>query len=174
MWRQQHVAGHHVWTNVHGLDPDIRVSEADVRRVTPFQPWHPYQVGWKPSESSSLPVSLLASRPSSRAPLPGGGRTANLLMPRRFSPGAPTWCAGVLLMQTHVGLIAWLCASPAVTWARIGRQCRTVAKPLFCGHATMELPDHCIHTCDAARLRRAGKPAPAPVVGPCCSEHFML
>ncbi len=43
MWRQQHVAGHHVWTNVHGLDPDIRVSDADVRRVTPFQPRHGYQ-----------------------------------------------------------------------------------------------------------------------------------
>jgi Fatty acid desaturase len=44
MWRQQHVAGHHVWTNVHDKDPDIRVSDADVRRVTPFQPVHPYQV----------------------------------------------------------------------------------------------------------------------------------
>jgi hypothetical protein len=44
MWRQQHVAGHHVWTNVHDKDPDIRVSEADVRRVTPFQPVHPHQV----------------------------------------------------------------------------------------------------------------------------------
>lgn len=44
MWRQQHMGGHHVHTNVHGLDPDIRVSEADVRRVTPHQPWHAYQV----------------------------------------------------------------------------------------------------------------------------------
>lgn len=44
MWRQQHVAGHHVWTNVHDKDPDIRVSDSDVRRVTPFQPVHPYQV----------------------------------------------------------------------------------------------------------------------------------
>ena len=40
MWRQQHVVGHHAFTNVEGLDPDIRVSEADVRRVTGGQPWH--------------------------------------------------------------------------------------------------------------------------------------
>ena len=40
MWRQQHVVGHHAFTNVDGLDPDIRVSERDVRRVTGAQPWH--------------------------------------------------------------------------------------------------------------------------------------
>ena len=40
MWRQQHVVGHHAFTNVDGLDPDIRVSERDVRRVTGKQPWH--------------------------------------------------------------------------------------------------------------------------------------
>lgn len=43
MWRQQHMVGHHVHTNVHGLDPDIRVSDADVRRVTQYQPRHWYQ-----------------------------------------------------------------------------------------------------------------------------------
>ena len=42
MWRQQHVVGHHAFTNVDGLDPDIRVGERDVRRVTGKQPWH----GW--------------------------------------------------------------------------------------------------------------------------------
>lgn len=42
MWRQQHVVGHHVYTNVEGRDPDIRVSEKDVRRVTPRQPRHPW------------------------------------------------------------------------------------------------------------------------------------
>lgn len=42
MWRQQHVVGHHAFTNVDGLDPDIRVSERDVRRVTGAQPWHPW------------------------------------------------------------------------------------------------------------------------------------
>jgi fatty acid desaturase len=40
MWRQQHVVGHHAYTNVDGLDPDIRVSGQDVRRVTAAQPWH--------------------------------------------------------------------------------------------------------------------------------------
>lgn len=40
MWKQQHVVGHHAFTNVHGADPDIRVKPggADVRRVTRFQP----------------------------------------------------------------------------------------------------------------------------------------
>lgn len=57
MWRQQHVAGHHVWTNVHGKDPDIRVSEADVRRVTPFQPLHPYQA----RHPTSWPTSSIQS-----------------------------------------------------------------------------------------------------------------
>jgi len=42
MWRQQHVVGHHAFTNVEGLDPDIRVSAKDVRRVTGAQPWHPW------------------------------------------------------------------------------------------------------------------------------------
>jgi fatty acid desaturase len=40
MWRQQHVVGHHAYTNVEGLDPDIRVGSSDVRRVTGAQPWH--------------------------------------------------------------------------------------------------------------------------------------
>jgi acyl-lipid (8-3)-desaturase len=40
MWKQQHVVGHHVFTNVHSEDPDIRVKPdgTDVRRVTPWQP----------------------------------------------------------------------------------------------------------------------------------------
>ncbi len=44
MWRQQHVVGHHAFTNVEDVDPDIRVSDPDVRRVTPKQPWQPYHV----------------------------------------------------------------------------------------------------------------------------------
>lgn len=44
VWKQQHVVGHHVYTNVDGLDPDIRVSDPDVRRLTERQPWRPYQV----------------------------------------------------------------------------------------------------------------------------------
>lgn len=54
MWKQQHVIGHHVYTNVDGLDPDIRVKDPDVRRVTMGQPWRAYQVGpqKKPSQES--------------------------------------------------------------------------------------------------------------------------
>ncbi|GMH39558.1 hypothetical protein BSKO_07456 [Bryopsis sp. KO-2023] len=44
LWKQQHVVGHHVYTNVDGLDPDIRVKDPDVRRVTDRQPWRSYQV----------------------------------------------------------------------------------------------------------------------------------
>ena len=42
MWKQQHVAGHHAYTNVEGIDPDIRCSEKDVRRVNEHQPHEPY------------------------------------------------------------------------------------------------------------------------------------
>ena len=45
MWKQQHVVGHHAFTNVDGLDPDLRVNDPDVRRVTRHQPHQPYQVG---------------------------------------------------------------------------------------------------------------------------------
>ena len=44
MWKQQHVVGHHTYTNVEGLDPDIRVKDPDVRRVSQHQPWQSYQV----------------------------------------------------------------------------------------------------------------------------------
>lgn len=54
MWRQQHVVGHHAYTNVEDVDPDIRVSDPDVRRVTPKQPWQPYHVcAWEESTSVS-------------------------------------------------------------------------------------------------------------------------
>jgi len=43
MWKQQHVVGHHAYTNLDGMDPDIRVTDKDVRRVTQHQPWHSYQ-----------------------------------------------------------------------------------------------------------------------------------
>jgi len=46
MWRQQHVVGHHAYTNVDNYDPDIRVKHPDVRRVLVTQPWqsmHKYQ-----------------------------------------------------------------------------------------------------------------------------------
>ena len=40
MWKQQHVVGHHAFTNTQ-IDPDIRVGDDDIRRVTPEQPWSP-------------------------------------------------------------------------------------------------------------------------------------
>ena len=43
IWKQQHVFGHHVFTNIDGVDPDIRVKDPDIRRVTQTQPWHRYQ-----------------------------------------------------------------------------------------------------------------------------------
>ena len=47
MWSQQHVVGHHAYTNVEGVDPDIRCSpEKDIRRVNEHQPheaYHPFQ-----------------------------------------------------------------------------------------------------------------------------------
>lgn len=43
MWRQQHVVGHHAYTNL-ACDPDIRVSEHDVRRVAAHHPKQPYHV----------------------------------------------------------------------------------------------------------------------------------
>lgn len=44
IWKQQHVFGHHVYTNINSIDPDIRVKDPDVRRVTSLQPWQGYQV----------------------------------------------------------------------------------------------------------------------------------
>lgn len=43
MWKQQHVVGHHAYTNVIGDDPDIRVSldGGDVRRIVPQHPKGP-------------------------------------------------------------------------------------------------------------------------------------
>jgi fatty acid desaturase len=44
MWKQQHVVGHHAYTNVLDVDPDIRVSltGGDVRRVVPKHPKGPH------------------------------------------------------------------------------------------------------------------------------------
>mmetsp|Transcript_34600 Transcript_34600/g.84744 ORF Transcript_34600/g.84744 Transcript_34600/m.84744 type:complete len:543 (+) Transcript_34600:561-2189(+) len=39
-WRNQHVIGHHVYTNVFGSDPDLpAVKEGDPRRLVPEQVW---------------------------------------------------------------------------------------------------------------------------------------
>ena len=44
IWKQQHVFGHHCYTNINDVDPDIRVLDPDVRRTNLLQPWQPYQV----------------------------------------------------------------------------------------------------------------------------------
>ena len=39
-WRNQHVIGHHIYTNVFGSDPDLPVKvEGDARRLVPEQMW---------------------------------------------------------------------------------------------------------------------------------------
>jgi fatty acid desaturase/cytochrome b involved in lipid metabolism len=43
MWRQQHVVGHHAYTNVIQVDPDIRCApEKDIRRINECQPHESY------------------------------------------------------------------------------------------------------------------------------------
>ena len=37
MWRQQHVVGHHCFTNVDGRDPDIKVDDPDIKKFSPTQ-----------------------------------------------------------------------------------------------------------------------------------------
>jgi len=39
-WHHQHILGHHVYTNVMGVDPDLpMVKEGDLRRVSKWQKW---------------------------------------------------------------------------------------------------------------------------------------
>jgi len=45
VWRQQHVVGHHAFTNVVGLDPDIHAGGQDdkaIFRLAPPHAWHPW------------------------------------------------------------------------------------------------------------------------------------
>ncbi len=56
MWRQQHVVGHHAYTNLDGVDPDIRTTDTDVRSVTPHHGWHPYHVRSPSAADGGLPV----------------------------------------------------------------------------------------------------------------------
>jgi len=37
LWRVQHNYGHHSYTNIKSLDPDIRTGENDIRRITRFE-----------------------------------------------------------------------------------------------------------------------------------------
>lgn len=39
-WHNQHVIGHHIYTNILGADPDLPVAEiGDIRRIVPRQMW---------------------------------------------------------------------------------------------------------------------------------------
>jgi fatty acid desaturase len=61
MWRQQHVVGHHAFTNVVGLDPDIHAGVAEDRaffRLAHAHAWHPWHV-WQHVYLGAL-YSLLA------------------------------------------------------------------------------------------------------------------
>jgi len=41
-WHNQHIVGHHVYTNIIGADPDLPIKlHGDVRRVAPHQSWMP-------------------------------------------------------------------------------------------------------------------------------------
>ena len=42
-WRYQHTYGHHMFTNIDGVDPDIHTAPKgpDVRRIKPLQSWFP-------------------------------------------------------------------------------------------------------------------------------------
>eukprot|EP00002_Diphylleia_rotans_P002735 TRINITY_DN1174_c0_g1_i1.p1 TRINITY_DN1174_c0_g1~~TRINITY_DN1174_c0_g1_i1.p1 ORF type:complete len:468 (-),score=98.06 TRINITY_DN1174_c0_g1_i1:152-1555(-) len=41
-WLHQHIVGHHIYTNVRGHDPDIGVSDPDIRRIVKTQKWYTY------------------------------------------------------------------------------------------------------------------------------------
>lgn len=57
MWRQQHVVGHHAYTNLHNGDPDIcTAADPDLRCVTPMQTLQPHHV--------RIPSCLLLISPS--------------------------------------------------------------------------------------------------------------
>ncbi|KXN67834.1 delta 5 fatty acid desaturase [Conidiobolus coronatus NRRL 28638] len=45
IWTYQHMVGHHSYTNIPGLDPDIYTSDPDFRRVTPQQKWFKKYLG---------------------------------------------------------------------------------------------------------------------------------
>ena len=92
MWRQQHVVGHHAFTNVDGMDPDIRVGDRDVRRVTGAQPWH----SWHALQHVYLGVlyGLLAFKSiyiDDFVALAGGAIGAVRLAPQTRSEAAVFW-----------------------------------------------------------------------------------
>ena len=130
MWRQQHVVGHHAFTNVDGLDPDIRVSSGDVRRVTAAQPWHP----WHAAQHAYLGAlySLLAFKSiylDDFAALHGGHIGAVRLSAQTRAEAAIFWggkavygaymLAAPLAWSHHSGarlLVLWALADAVTGW----------------------------------------------------------
>ena len=56
MWRQQHVVGHHAYTNLAGGDPDIcSAADPDLRCITPAQAPQPHHVRTAVLASHHLP-----------------------------------------------------------------------------------------------------------------------
>jgi hypothetical protein len=41
-WYHQHTLGHHIFTNVNGVDPDVPAAkDGDIRRISSYQNWAP-------------------------------------------------------------------------------------------------------------------------------------
>ena len=41
-WFHQHTIGHHIFTNVNGVDPDVPAAkDGDIRRISSYQNWAP-------------------------------------------------------------------------------------------------------------------------------------
>ena len=68
-WHNQHVVGHHVYTNIMGADPDLPVSDkGDLRRIVKRQIWthfYTYQHLYMPLLYGLLTVKV-SIFPSSR------------------------------------------------------------------------------------------------------------
>lgn len=41
-WLHQHFLGHHPYTNLGDVDPDVHTNSPDIRRIKPNQPWYKY------------------------------------------------------------------------------------------------------------------------------------
>jgi fatty acid desaturase len=62
IWRQQHVVGHHCFTNVDGRDPDIGVADPDLKKYAPTQPtrwYHKYQRFYLPVLYGLMTANIL-------------------------------------------------------------------------------------------------------------------
>eukprot|EP01130_Rhizamoeba_saxonica_P003965 TRINITY_DN163_c1_g1_i1.p1 TRINITY_DN163_c1_g1~~TRINITY_DN163_c1_g1_i1.p1 ORF type:complete len:439 (-),score=64.60 TRINITY_DN163_c1_g1_i1:52-1368(-) len=45
VWIYQHTMGHHPYTNVVGVDPDVETGDPDIRRIKPSQKWYQHYIG---------------------------------------------------------------------------------------------------------------------------------